>query len=211
AAKAFFTVADGKVRVKEFPLKTGGLEMKVAGEHGLDQQMKYTLAFDLPAKEVKATSLVDRLNRIAPGLAQLAKVQVKAIVTGSVGSPKVSFDVAVPEASKLVKDKVEAVKQQAVKKLSKAAQNLLASAKDRASKIRAQAVTAAKKVEQQGEREAAKLQSNAGGNPFMKLGADRAAAAIRKKSKDAADRIIADADKQADRLIADAEAKAKTL
>ena len=48
--KAAITFKDGKVNVKPFDIKSNGIKATIGGSHGFDQNMNYTIKFDVPAK-----------------------------------------------------------------------------------------------------------------------------------------------------------------
>ena len=206
-AKANFTVDNGALRVKEFPLDAGGLKLLVGGRHGLDQQMRYTISTKVPIKALRTTSLANKVKAFGADVKALTEAKVTAVLTGSVGSPQVAFDVALPGANEVVKQVVD----KGVKKVSKAALKLLDDARLRADKVRKEAEKAAQKVESEADGKASKLESSAKGNPLKLLAAKQGAKVIRQQGRSAAQKLIDEAAKQAKQIIADAEAKAQQL
>lgn len=90
--KAALTFKDGKVNVKPFDIKYQDIKVNVGGQHGFDQNMNYSLKFDVPAKYLgtEANALIAKLT---PADAQkLDNIPINAILTGNFSNPKVSTD-----------------------------------------------------------------------------------------------------------------------
>lgn len=92
--KAHLTFSDGKVNIKPFTLKYQDINVKIGGQHGFDQNMNYDLNFDVPAKYLgkEAENLISKLS--ASDQAKLKDIPIKAIVTGTFKSPKVTTDLS---------------------------------------------------------------------------------------------------------------------
>ncbi len=210
-AKAAFTVEDGAVTLKEFPVRAGGVTLTVAGRHQLDQQMRYTVSTDVPVKKLGATSLAPKVKGLGVDVGALVDAKVSAVVTGSVDNPKVSFDVSLAGTGKAIEKVVEKKVDEAKKIASAKAKALISQARAKADQLKREAAKAAKKVEAEADQQAKKLEAEAKGNPFKKLAAQQGAKVIRRKGRDAAKKIIDEADAKAKKLIDDAEAEAKKL
>ena len=90
--KAHLSFADGKVNIKPFNLKYQDINVQVGGQHGFDQNMNYDVNFDVPAKYLgkEAENLLSKLS--AADQAKLKDIPVKAVITGTFQSPKVTTD-----------------------------------------------------------------------------------------------------------------------
>ena len=91
--KAHLSFADGKVNIKPFVLKYQDINVNIGGQHGFDQNMKYDLNFDVPAKYLgkEAENLISKLS--SSDQAKLKDIPIKAVLTGTFKSPKVSTDI----------------------------------------------------------------------------------------------------------------------
>jgi len=91
--KINLTFSDGKVNIKPFALKYQDIDINIQGTHGFDQNMNYTVAFDVPAKYLgsEVNSLITSLKA---GDASKISVPVNAVITGNFKSPKVSTDIS---------------------------------------------------------------------------------------------------------------------
>ena len=90
--KAAITFANGKVNIKPFKLKYQDIVAEIGGSHGFDQNMKYDIKMDVPAKYFgsEVTKLLDKLS---PGEANKIKnIPITALMTGNFKNPKVSTD-----------------------------------------------------------------------------------------------------------------------
>jgi hypothetical protein len=83
---------DGKVIIKPFKLKYQDIDIDVAGTHGFDQAMNYTIGFEVPAKYMGAE--VNKLLTALKADANKVSVPVNALITGTFKNPKVSTDLS---------------------------------------------------------------------------------------------------------------------
>lgn len=90
--KAAITFANGKVNIKPLKIKYQDIVAEIGGSHGFDQNMKYDIKMDVPAKYFgsEVTKLLDKLS---PGDANKIKsIPITALMTGNFKSPKISTD-----------------------------------------------------------------------------------------------------------------------
>ena len=90
--KAALTFENGKVTVKPFDIKYQDIKATVGGTHGFDQNMNYTIKFDVPAKYLgsEANAL---LSKLAPSdAAKLNAIPINALLSGNFTSPKITTD-----------------------------------------------------------------------------------------------------------------------
>lgn len=91
--KAVLTFKDGKVNVKPFDIKYKDIKVNVAGTHGFDQTMGYTLKFDVPAKYL-GTEANALLAKLSPAdAARIESVPINATMGGTFSKPKISTDI----------------------------------------------------------------------------------------------------------------------
>ncbi len=107
--KAYLTFADGKVSVKPFDLKYEDISITVSGSHGFDKTLNYNAIFNVPAKYLG--SEVNRLiGKLDTEEAKNITIPVKAIIGGTLTSPKVQTDLT-SGITNLTKQLIEIEKQ----------------------------------------------------------------------------------------------------
>jgi hypothetical protein len=91
--KAALSFKDGKVNVKPFDIKYQDITATVGGSHGFDQNMNYTMKFDVPAKYL-GTEANAMLAKLSPSEAsQIKSIPINAIIGGDFTSPKITTDI----------------------------------------------------------------------------------------------------------------------
>ncbi len=94
--KTALTFKDGKVNIKPFDLKYQDIKMSVGGQHGFDQNMNYSLKFDVPAKYLSylGPEVSKLISKLSPtDISKLENIPINASMTGNFKSPKISTDV----------------------------------------------------------------------------------------------------------------------
>ena len=90
--KAALTFKDGKVNIKPFDLKYQDIKVTIGGQHGFDQNMNYSLKFDVPAKYL-GTEANKLLAKLSPSeLNKLENIPINALLTGNFSNPKIATD-----------------------------------------------------------------------------------------------------------------------
>jgi hypothetical protein len=222
--KTWFEVKDGKVEVKEFPVKVKDIGLTVAGIHGLDQSMDYKLKLKIPRKlldknavTASANTGLNLLNKEASklGLNLNAGEFVNVIVnlTGSISDPKVAVkllgtdgkpldvvETVKEEVKAKVEEKVEEVKETVKEEIDKQKEELRKKADAEIDALMKQANATADKIRTEGKNAAAEAK---------KFGYDQAA----KLEKEAGDNPLkkAGAKIAADKLRKESDEKAKKL
>ncbi|MEM0519263.1 AsmA-like C-terminal region-containing protein [Aequorivita flava] len=86
-----FTFNNGKIEVKPFDFDIKGINVAVAGTHGLDKSIDYNLTMDVPAKYLGSdvTKLLQNLN---PQEADAMSVALPIGLKGTFTNPQVSLD-----------------------------------------------------------------------------------------------------------------------
>ncbi len=82
----------GKVAIKPFTLRHKDIAVEIAGSHGFDQNMGYTLKFDVPAKYLggEVNKLLDKLTPADEK--KIDNVPITANLTGNFTNPQVKTD-----------------------------------------------------------------------------------------------------------------------
>jgi hypothetical protein len=91
-----FKIADGRVYVSPFDVKTGNLKMNIGGDQGLDQTLNYIVKTELPRSDLGSSvnSLIDNISATAAAFgikykpSDVLKVNLK--VTGTFSKPVVA-------------------------------------------------------------------------------------------------------------------------
>ena len=90
--KAALTFKDGKVNIKPFDLKYQDIKVTIGGQHGFDQNMNYSLKFDVPAKYL-GTEANKLLAKLSPSeLNKLENIPINALLTSNFSNPKIATD-----------------------------------------------------------------------------------------------------------------------
>ncbi len=97
-----FQINDGKVSIEPFDLKLAGIPMTIAGTHGLEQDMNYTINAAIPRSLIKgnivtgtALSALDKLageaGKLGLNITPGDTLNIAIGLTGSIGLPQTSF------------------------------------------------------------------------------------------------------------------------
>ena len=230
ALRASLQIRDGRVHVNPFTVGVGQSVLRVAGSHGIDQSLQYTLGLQLPRAALGADAnrviagLVSRAGRTGIDLQAADSVELDVRVGGTLTNPTIQTNLGdvVASAGEQVKEavreevaeRVDSVKARADSAAAEArrraeaeAERLIAEAEQRAAAIRDEAQRLADRVRQEGNARADSLVARAS-NPLAQAAARAAADRLRKETNDRADQIISEADKRATDLVAEARKKA---
>lgn len=91
--KAAISFKEGKVVVKPLDIKYKDIKATIGGSHGFDQNMNYSIKFDLPAKYL-GTDANAFLSKLTPDdISKLENIPVNALLTGNFSQPKISTDI----------------------------------------------------------------------------------------------------------------------
>jgi hypothetical protein len=208
--KASFLIQNGRLVVKPFDVKAGGITMNVAGSNGFDQSLLYTLGLRVPRSLLGGgandaiAGLVSKAGGAGVNLAAAPEIPLAIQIGGTVTNPSVKVDVSTISSS-LTTGAKEAV----TTKVSAEATRLVQEAEQRAAGIRKDAQTMADKVKTEGYRQADSLVAKSGGNPLMQIAAKPAADKLRKQTDDKAAGIVRAANQRADSLVAAARQQAE--
>lgn len=221
-----FKIADGRIYVNPFDVKTGNMKMNISGDQGLDQTLNYLVKTELPRSDLGSSvnSLIDNLSAKASSFginfkpSEILKVNVK--VTGTFSKPVVapffgstaggSSKDAAKEASKQSIDNSVGMAKEKGKDAASA--QLVQDAEDKAQQIKDEAAKNAENVRKEADVQAQNLTDGAASKgPIAKIVAQKGADAIRKTADKKATQIVQEADVQANKLIEDAKAKSDDM
>ncbi len=213
---ATYTFKDGRVEVKEMPIKSGNITGKVKGSTGFDQTIDYTWALEIPRSEfgsqanAAAGSLLDQLNKQTGANVKLGdKVKIKAIFGGTIMKPTIKTDLF--NSDQTPKEQVQNLVNQGVdmakEKAREEADKLMKDAQVEADKIKAEAKVLADKTKAEGY---AAIDKNIETikNPLQKAAAKAAAPAAKKEVDKQAQKILDEANKKADQVLVNAKVEA---
>lgn len=213
---ASYEFKDGRVELKEMPIKSGSITGKVKGSTGFDQTIDYLWNVEIPRSEfgsqanAAAGSLLDQLNKQAGTDVKMGdKVKLKAIFGGTVTKPTLKTDLFNTEQG--VKDQVQNLVNQGVdmakEKAREEAEKIMKDAQAEADKIKADAAALAEKTKKEGY---AAIDKNIEDlkNPIQKAAAKAAAPAAKKEVDKQAQKILDEANKKADQVLINAKAEA---
>jgi hypothetical protein len=109
-----FTFNNGKIEVKPFDFKVKGIDVAVAGTHGLDKSIDYNVTMDIPAKYLGG-DVSKLLQKLSPKEADEMSVALPIGLKGTFTKPQVSLntETAINELTQeiLAKQKEKLLKQ----------------------------------------------------------------------------------------------------
>ena len=231
--RASIRIQAGRVQVNPFSVRASRSALQVAGSHGFDQTLQYTLGLRVARADLGAAanqaiaSLIARAGRTGLNLQAADTVALAIKVGGTITSPTIQTNLAdlvastgqsVKEAAQqAVTQRVDSLKQQADsaadearKKAQAQAEQMIAQAEQQAAAIRAEAQKLADTVRVEANIRADSLVARTT-NPIAKAAAQAAANRLKKEANDRADAMIREADKRANDVVAEARKKAAQI
>lgn len=227
-----FKIADGRIYVSPFEVKTGNMKMNISGDQGIDQTLNYLVKTELPRSDLGSSvnSLIDNLSSQAAAFginykpSDVLKVNVK--VTGTFSKPVVApffgstsgeGSVGVKETAKeVVKQTIDNSLDQAKEKARAEAEaqgaKLIKEAEDRGDQLREEAAKAAEKIRKEAADQGQKLIDGAASKGALaKMAAQKSAESLNKTADAKATQLVEEADTQAKKLVEDARTKSDEL
>jgi hypothetical protein len=231
--RASIQINGGRVHLNPFNVRVGQTNLRVAGSHGIDQSLQYTLGLRVPRSELGAganqviAGLASRAGKAGLDLQAAEAVELDVKVGGTLTNPTVQTNLGdvvastaqtvkeaaqqeVAERVDSLKAKADSAVDDARRKAQAEAERLIGEAEQRGEQIKAEAQKLAETVRREGTARADTLVARAT-NPFAKAAARPAADRLKKEANDRADQIIREADKRAADLVAEARKKAAAL
>ncbi|MCX6325432.1 MAG: AsmA family protein [Bacteroidia bacterium] len=227
-----FNIADGRIFVSPFDVKTGNMKMNISGDQGIDQTLNYLIKTEIPRTDLGSSvnSLIDNFSAQASafGIAykpsDILKVNVK--VTGTFSKPVVApfFGSTTGESSGGVKAAAKEVVRQTIdntvdKAKEKArgeaeiqAANLVKEAEEKGQLLRDEAAKAAEYIRKEADLQAQNLIDGAASKgTIAKMAAQKGADILRKTADKKAEQLIKESDEQAIKLVEEAKVKSDEL
>ncbi|MCB0662022.1 MAG: hypothetical protein KDC24_04745, partial [Saprospiraceae bacterium] len=233
--KTWFEVKDGAVKVEEFPVKAGGIEMKVGGTHSLTQEMNYLVKAKVPkdllGQNVLSqslgsgmTALSAQAGKLGINLADSPFLNLGIRFTGSMSDPKVSIsllgadgeptdvvDQVIEAVEKEVEEKIDEVKEEIETKVEETKEDLKAKADAEIKKLMDEANKTAEQIRTKGYAVAEEARK-VGYEQADKLEKEAGNNPLKKAgAKLAADKLRKEADEKAEQLKKEADAKAQVV
>ncbi len=195
-----FTFADGKVETEPFGFTFGRSEATISGTTWFDQRIDYVMRLGIPHDQfgTRANQVLDNLVSdaaergfdIDPG----ERVEIDALVTGTVTEPELSLDMSgtIDDVRDQIRDEVDRFLEDTEERI----RDEVDDARDRAEEeVRDRVDETRDRVDEELEQRAQQVIAEA----------ERQAENIRNEAGRAADRIRSEAQEQADRLVEEAD------
>ncbi len=227
-----FKIADGRIYLSPFDVKTGNLKMNISGDQGIDQTLNYLVKTEIPRSDLGSSvnTLIDNLSSQAAAFgisykpSETLKVNLK--VTGTFGKPVVSpffgsadagstggARAAVKDVAKqTIDDGVDKAKDKARAEAEVQAAKLVQEAELRGQQLRDEAARAAVSLRKEADEQAKKLIDGASSKGALaKMAAQKSAETIRNTADKKANQLIKEADEKAIKLVEEARLKGDDL
>jgi hypothetical protein len=236
--KAYFSMANGKVKLKPFTVKMEGIETEISGTSSIDQSIDYVLNMNVPKEKIPADLIktaeqgLSKINGVIPKLNMEtlpAIIKVTTLVGGTFTKPviKTNFKEALLKATgnlkeniinsvkEKVKDTVKAVIDNKIKDvkedLNAKKQALLEDAQKQADRVKLEGQKAGDALRKEADNQCANLMNEAGSNPIKKKAADLSCKQIKKTADNKAQKVGNEANEKADAIMTKAREKANAI
>lgn len=236
--KAYFSMANGKVKLKPFTVKMEGVETEISGTSSIDQSIDYVLNMNVPKDKIPAELIktaeqgLSKINGVIPKLNVAsfpAILKVTTLVGGTFTKPiiKTNFKEALLKATgnlkenivnsvkEKVKDTVKAVIDNKIKEvkedLNAQKQALLEDAQKQADRVKLEGQKAGDAIRKEAENQCANLMNEAGSNPIKKKAAELSCKQLKKTAENKAQKVSDEANEKADMIMAKAREKANAI
>jgi len=225
-----FILREGNLIVKPFDVRLAGMDMTISGSQSFERTMDYQIDTKIPRSGLgsAANEAFDNLVNLAaskgmdidPG----ETVNVKANLKGEFSDPNVSLSfgkgsggASVKEqVQQTVKEKIDQKKEEAEKQVresaAKKADEIIASAREKAEKIKEEARKTAAKIRREADKKADRIIAEAEGKNFLvRKAAEKSAEKIRQEADKRAEQLVDEADNKAEKIIQQAEERAERI
>jgi vacuolar-type H+-ATPase subunit H len=238
-----FKIKDGVVNVNPFTIKfLGGIPAKVSGYTTLDQEINYNVDMDVPFDKFpsgavnQANTWIGDLNKkLGSNISIGTKVNVIALITGTIKDPKIGVtskalgadalaslkEQAIAAVKEQVVEKATEIRDDLIKKAREEKEKLVAEARKQADALVAEAQKQSDKVKKEGEELAKKGKDaayksaqdieNSAKNPFEKAAKKLAADKVRKEADSAYNKAVEETNKKAAGMVSEADKKGDSL
>lgn len=236
--KAYFSMANGKIKLKPFTVKMEGIETEISGTSSIDQSIDYVLNMNVPKEKIPAELIkaaeqgLSKINGVIPKLNVAsfpAFIKVTTLVGGTFTKPviKTNFKEALLKATgnlkenivnsvkEKVKDTVRAVIDNKIKEvkedLNAKKQAILDDAQKQADRVKLEGQKAEDAIRKEAENQCANLMNEAGSNPIKKKAAEISCKQIKKTADNKAQKVSDEANEKADAIMTKAREKANAI
>jgi hypothetical protein len=236
--KAYFSMANGKIKLKPFTVKMEGIETEISGTSSIDQSIDYVLNMNVPKEKIPAELIkaaeqgLSKINGVIPKLNVAsfpAFIKVTTLVGGTFTKPviKSNFKEALLKATgnlkenivnsvkEKVKDTVRAVIDNKIKEvkedLNAKKQAILDDAQKQADRVKLEGQKAGDAIRKEAENQCANLMNEAGSNPIKKKAAEISCKQIKKTADNKAQKVSDEANEKADAIMTKAREKANAI
>ncbi len=153
-----FKIENGKFFISPVSYKIADYDVTLSGSNSIDQSIDYTMDIDIPAGNLQksANSAISGLLKKDLNIIKSDKVKVKALIGGTIDSPKITTS-ATDIAKDIVKDAVEEVKDKVVEEAKQKVDSLKTQAEN---KIKEEAKKKEEELKKKLEEEAKKKMKN---------------------------------------------------
>ncbi|HLP75001.1 MAG TPA: AsmA-like C-terminal region-containing protein [Bacteroidales bacterium] len=229
-----FKIADGRIYVSPFDVKTGNLKMNISGDQGLDQTINYIVKTEIPRADLGSSvnSLINNLTSQAASYGVAFKpsdvIKVNVKISGTFTKPEVApffgsgseGGTAAGGVKETVKETVKQTVDNAVDEGKAKARaeaeaqgdKLIQEAEARAQQVRDEAAKTAEKIRTEAAAQAQKIIDGAASKGALaKVAAQKSADQITKTAETKATQLTQEADSQATKLVDEAKAKKQAL
>lgn len=236
--KAYFSMANGKIKLKPFTVKMEGIETEISGTSSIDQSIDYVLNMNVPKEKIPAELIkaaeqgLSKINGVIPKLNVAsfpAFIKVTTLVGGTFTKPviKTNFKEALLKATgnlkenivnsvkEKVKDTVRAVIDNKIKEvkedLNAKKQAILDDAQKQADRVKLEGQKAGDAIRKEAENQCTNLMNEAGSNPIKKKAAEISCKQIKKTADNKAQKVSDEANEKADAIMTKAREKANAI
>jgi hypothetical protein len=228
-----FTIADGRIYVKPFDIKTGNLKMNISGDQGLDQTINYVAKTEIPRSDLGSSvnSLIDNLSAQAAAFGVAYKpsetIKVNLKITGTFDKPVIApffgsgsgessdggVKATVKEVAKQTVDQaVDQAKDKARVEAEAQAAKLIQDAEEQGQRLRDEAAKAATQIREEAEVQAQNLIKEAESKgTIARLAAKKGADSLRQTADKKAAQLEQEADAKAIKLVEEAKKKSDEM
>ncbi|MEA3478467.1 MAG: AsmA-like C-terminal region-containing protein, partial [Bacteroidota bacterium] len=230
-----FTIAEGKVNVKPFELKSNNIKANVSGWTAFDQSIDYVMQLEVPkslfgsAANNALDDLLSKANVAGANFSVGETIDLDVLFTGTITDPMISTSLAnlgqnlIEDTRKQLEEELRKKQEEAKKKASEEAQKILDDADKQAKKILAEAQVKADEIKKAARNAAGQVRAEANkqGDNIMKeargkgtlaeIGAKKTADEVKKEGDKQANNLVAEANKQADNIMNQARNQASQV
>ncbi len=221
--RASFIVNEGRVFIKPFDARLGGMKFNISGDQGLDQTINYLVKAEIPGRELgeAAGALMSAFAPAAAlaglGLTPPEMIRMNFNIGGTFGRPVItpSFAGSIGGTSP-VTALADTVKSEVTRRLNEAAQQqadkLIREAEEKAELLRREAASSAEMIRREADARGKKLVADAETKgPIALAAARKGAEALNREAEKKAEQLVTEADRKADELVEKAREKADEL